>query len=249
MIESILIGVVLLMLAPYALLPLVIRGTCKITAEPDFNICDPDTLEPRTRDFIHDTIERLNALGFEVKSILHCPQATQNVRNYLAVMANPATKTLGFVTVIESVQSNQSQIRTQYVEFVNKFADETNVCTLNSSVLGSFPLAPKQTKIQVPHLTDEKRLLQLHLSQTEKIGVGKTASYPDCIDGPTFVADEVRTQYERCAKSGILERREGSASFSPTLWGAYLMTWGQMWPIKPLRERLLALRAQRWASG
>ncbi|MBY0550106.1 MAG: hypothetical protein K2W95_22715 [Candidatus Obscuribacterales bacterium] len=246
MIEYIACGIAALVALPYATLPLLIKSTLTMAAEPVFQEMEISALPPTTRDFIQSRIPPLEALGFELRTVLACPSAGNNIRNYVAIMTEDSSQTLAVVTVIAAVVEGKDGDHAFYVEFTNRFANEEYVSTMNSDELGAFPVMKGSTVLQVPQIKDEARLLSLHRAGVKEFSANKVSEFQQIQDWPLYLQMQINKQFHRVAqKTGLLELDSVTNNFRPTLYGAYVMTWGQIPPFKQIRASMLKAKAKR----
>lgn len=246
MIEYIACGIAALVALPYAALPLLIKSTLTMAAEPVFLETEISGLPPATRDFIRSRIPPLEALGFELRSVMACPSAGNNIKNYVAILTEEASQILAVVTVIVAVVEGKEDKHAFYVEFSNRFVNDEYVSTMNSDELGAFPVLKGSTVLQVPQVKDEARLLSLHKAGVKVFGANKVSEFPRIQDWPAYLKSQISKQFHRVAeKTGLLELDSKTNNFRPTLYGAYVMTWGQIPPFKQLRESKLKAKAKQ----
>jgi hypothetical protein len=69
--------------------------------------------------------------------------------------------------------------------------------------------------------------------------------YPEG-EAARYLADVLTKGYEEQAAMGLMYRDEegGETIFRPTWYGAFYMTWGQLFPIKQIRQ----MRASQWGN-
>jgi hypothetical protein len=246
MIEYVACGIVALVALPYAALPLLIKSTLTMAAEPVFLETEMSSLPPATRDFVQSRVPPLEALGFQLRALMVCPSAGNNVRNYVAILTEETSQTLAVVTVIAGVVEGRDGDHAFYVEFTNRFVNDEYVSTMNSDQLGAFPVLKGSTVLQVPQVKNEARLLSLHKAGVKEFGANKVSEFRQIQDWPLYLQTQMNKQFHKVAqKTGLLELDSATNNFRPTLYGAYIMTWGQIPPFKQIRESMLKAKAKR----
>ncbi len=63
-------------------------------------------------------------------------------------------------------------------------------------------------------------------------------------EATSYLSRVLVEDYERQVRFGRLRLDSASGVYRPTIIGAYLMTWGLLWPIKPIRMMLMKSREQ-----
>jgi hypothetical protein len=248
MLEWWLLGGGCLAAMPYALLPLVIKASTTLSATPEFKAAAVDTLPSSASKFIQEKVPKLEKLGFKLCCVLECPTAGSHVQNYVALMTNEQEKIFALVTVIISPLADGDAIKTHYLELVTMYENEHSLSTLNSSELPGFPKTKENRKVQVPQIQDEVRLLAIHEAAARDFGKDKKTYLPKVEDWSAYTAEQVVKEYSKAVQQGYLFLDQTGKDFRTTWKGAYLMTWGQLWPVKPMREWLLAQGASRTES-
>jgi hypothetical protein len=248
MLEWWLLGGGCLVALPYALLPLVIKASTTLSAAPEFKPAAVESLPPSASQFIQEKVPILEKLGFKLCSVLECPSAGSHVQNYVAILTNDSEKLIAVVTIIISPLADGDAIKTHYLELLTLYENDYSMSTHNSSELSGFPKNKENGKVQVPQVKDEVRLLAIHQAAAREFGKNKKPYLPTVEDWGAYTAELVAHQYGKAASKGYLVLDHASNDFRTTWKGAYLMTWGQLWPFKPMREWLLAQSAKRAES-
>lgn len=234
---------------PYLCLPILIKSSLTMASAPTFEEVDTDSLPHETRNFIQDQMRALEKLGFTCRAILSCPRATSHVSNYLAILVMPAENILALGTVIIASENGKETASTYYLELISAFLDETSISSMNSSQLNAFPVLPGNMVIQVPTVKDPGTLLRLHRAALHKYRCDRIDQPLPNSDWGTFLQTQLSNQLARTARnSGLVELDQPSSNYKPTWQGAYLMTWGELWPVKPLRLMLMQSKAKRLQS-
>jgi hypothetical protein len=159
------------------------------------------------------------------------------------------------VSAIYGITAQERPLEMRYVEFMAQFAggDVRVVQTNNTSEVGSFPPLPQDLTFRFPHVADLDRLYRLHralvrrhagrqrrgLRVVEDFGGDATAYFREVVFRKAFQDQE---------STGYLRYNAVQDCWQPTLKGAYLMTWRELWPIKPMiraRVRRRGLRLER----
>lgn len=243
------IGVALLGLValPYVLGPIAIYATMRYRIPPEVVVIDPahEPLPEEVRAYFHETYQALDGLGFQLVAVLGLPSLLANVRSILALYRNDETLDSAMSTFM--VATGNVSLRNQYVEFYRRYSDGVAVTTNNTPQLGSFPQLPDQYNYQFWGTTDLGRLYRLHLFLVEKHRRGGhpvsrlDAEYQG--DAARFIADGVlaRTFAEQVPTGYVTPY---SGGYRPTVKGALIMTWQELWPAKAIRRARKRREAQ-----
>jgi hypothetical protein len=228
-----------LVLLPYVGGPVLIYFTQRLEAEPKLIPFDVDEYDwPRATQKLFDTAHTaLTESGFELLSGFHLPSAAPNVKTSLLLFANRETRDSAMATAM-SAEGAGATLQTLYVEFTARFSDGRVINTLNTRELGSFPNPPHVTSNYLPGVQDARQLLRIHEILTQDAGSRsqKVLRVDADFDGDAaaYLQFAVRESYEDAVRIGYLFR-EGRY-FKPTVRGAVLMVWKELWPWKMIRR-------------
>jgi hypothetical protein len=115
------------------------------------------------------------------------------------------------------------------------------VQTSNLLTAGCFARLSQELTFRFPHIQELSKLYQLHQSlvRLNAVAERKTLEILEKFNGDVaaYLADTViRDSYRDQETTGYLRYSAIERCWRPTLKGAYLMTWRQLWPIKQIRE-------------
>ena len=206
----------------------------------DVLLIDPsqEPLPEEIRGYFHETYDALTGLGFEHVAVMALPSLLPNVRTILALYRNDSTLDLAMSSFILTIGGAKS-VRARYVEFYRRYSDNVVVQTNNSPELGSFPAREGAHTTQFWEIQDVARLYHLHQFLAEKFRrSGHAVNRLDAQyqgDPVRYVAEDVLDRsFGDQIETGYLARcAEG---YRPTAKGALIMTWQELWPIKPMRR-------------
>lgn len=233
--------------AAFALMPLMILFNQRLPARPDMDPLDLAQLPKATARHLMDRTRELIDLGFADPVTLELPEPAPMVIGYLILVANREAGDMAMAVTLVGA-GGPLGIKTSYVEFTTELADWTMFDTYNSNQLGAFPASPTTVKTQAWAVTDTAELYRLHRHvMAAHAAAGKRELYPD---DPDAAADWLSWHaferlYERLEERGWLRRTRDRRTFVPTVKGAYLMTWGLMPPVTWVRKWLTARHAAR----
>lgn len=223
--------------------PILILKTQRLEASPrllKFEVDDYDW--PREiKKLFTSSQKALEAEGFESVGGFFLPSAANNVKTALILFVNRESRDGAMATAMYGDQPDGP--RTLYVEFSTRFADGRTVNTLNSKTLGSFPTREGVTTTRLPSIKDARNLYRIHKALMQEV-VGAKAKKVLKLDAE-FGGDAAqylqeaafRESYEAAEEAGYIRLDFGGEHFVPTVKGAFLMTWRELWPWKMIREQ------------
>lgn len=219
--------------------PLLIWATQRQAANPEL---EPHgmALEDTNYQFLTTAAAQMQALGFELIGYFGYNVQT-NVNVLLAYLVHRKNGDAGIAVVMET----SAGIKAQTVEFATRFFDQSSITTGNSRKPGVFIQPRTKPVYHFPWIVNPARLYDIHqqLILRDKLGIPKDPPEPGheqerLLEG---MRAEMKDQLER----GILRLGASGAYYHPTLWGAYLMTWKLLFPVKQIRVAIKTSKAQR----
>lgn len=192
-------------------------------------------------EYFRSMDNQLQALGFERRDCLTLPDAVPNVKALVVMYVNRRTEDLAMSTMIYAMNpvSHAVSMKTSYVEILARYKDdELEVLhTNNVQMLGSFPTSRGSRAYRFPHVEDLARLFELHqklLDRDRPSGrkyIRLDAEFGgDCV---TYLQTAAfRESYDKQIETGYLKYHAEDHTYRPTIMGAHLMTWRELWPIK-----------------
>jgi hypothetical protein len=241
-------------------LPLLIRSKLRMAAKPKyikFDLDDPAV--PRdVSNYFNDVADDLEPIGFEIVEALTMPRPTVNVTSFFLLLVHRPNKDYALVSVMygRSQGTNARGERTQVTrlaaaqtDFFSRFRDGTNVSTNNVEQVGAYRRLPWNIVARFPMVEDTVQLYHLHqrLLETYDITSTKFLRVEEDFQGDAgaYLAHVMREQLEEQVNTGYFTYSKEDDVFVPTLKGAYLMTWRQLWPFKAIALARIRSRAQR----
>lgn len=226
-----------------------------MNAEPRLALFDPAVTPPprELADLFDETDADLTELGFRCLAGVVMPDPLPNVKSIVQLFANESTRDAAMVAAIfAAVPGQQQTLQTFYVEFLTRFdsGQVSLVQTNNSQELGSFPELPGEHTVKFPHIEDTARLYRLHQAAVQRFQPTgrRIVRVLDEFHGDVlaYLREAVfRDEYEKAVGIGYLRYDASGRCFRATIRGAYLMTWKELWPIKPIRRALVRRNARR----
>ncbi len=222
----------LILAAPAAYLfgfPLVILVSQKVNPDPRLDALDPAMWPPAVGQTMSRVEHDLYALGFSIVGRFVLPNAMPNLSTMVTMLVNYKSGDKSMITAIWANTNEFRSLKTHYTEFSTRFEDGHCFDTLNSPTLPSFQVGPLDVKTRAPQLQGAAELYALHRYVMRKHGAqGRKVVY-DAKDATSYLRRIWRESFEE--QVGFGRFRFNGREFVPTVKGAYLMAWGQMWPM------------------
>jgi hypothetical protein len=238
----IIIVLVLFFTVPYWFGPILIRVTMRQAAEPELHTFDPnDPLLP-LQVAVHFRRVRaaLEPAGFEVVEGMALPDQTPRVKAVLLLLVHRPNKVVAFATAIYGEIRGESTLQTAYIEFVSCYRDGTVVQTNNTHPLSAFAPRPHITSIRLPMIRKPDRLYKLHQAAAKRHdeSLGRVLRLEDEFrgDAVAYLARTMVEELEAQIETGYMYLAPGENVYRPTWKGAFLMTWGLIWPFSAIRR-------------
>jgi hypothetical protein len=229
----------------YVLLPLLTYFTLRLPARPDMVPLELKALSRDSAEYLMTRTQEMIALGFADPVLARLPNAAPNVTGYLILLANRPAGDMAMVTVLVGDNGLVRQ-KAFFVEFSTGSADATSFDTNNTDQLNAFPPMAGTVRTQARAAADATELYRLHRHVMAAHNFdGPREVYPldDALEWLTDHAFE--RMYEANAARGWLVRTRDGEAFVPTLYGAYLMTWGLIPPLSWVRKLWIGRHAAR----
>jgi hypothetical protein len=221
----------------YVLAPAIIKFTLKLRAYPTIAPVAVEEMPPEVYDHFGRTAVALGECGFELITYIVIPDMVANAVAYLALWENRAVGQTSTATVIYSTSASAPTRAKHYTEFITKLADGRSVETSNVAEVSSFKKTDEVVRLRVPQAQDPRILYIVHLNHEAQLATPGAARFlPE--PGQEIAVFAAGSAYEiaRQARSGYLRLADPAAGVYTATWvGAYMMTWGQLPPIKQIR--------------
>ena len=251
--ETVLIVILIcagLVAIPYVLGPVLVFFVQRFRVPPNVIPIDPssDPLPAEARQYFSEVFTGLTKEGFELVGTMGLLDLVPNVQCILALYLNRKTGDLAMSTLMVATAAGIPTLKTKYVEFHTRFDDGTTVQTNNSKELGAFKQLPKEHTTKFWDIRDIHRLYKIHRLLLSRFAPGRR---PILLlerdfggDALAYVSKEVlEKSFADQVPTGYLRRCP--AGYAPTVKGACLMTWQELWPLKAIRKA----RCQRAAAA
>ncbi|MEM9368143.1 MAG: hypothetical protein AAGD07_19280 [Planctomycetota bacterium] len=245
-------------------LPWLIKLSFAQNADPKLRPVDPSAKLPEeVREYFYQCHEQFAAIGFEHVGTFDLPDFMSNVRCLLVGFVNQSTQEAAVSAALYSKVNGDWVLQQKFTEFDTSFADGSCVNTGNQSFPGAFPVPDEKQAFILPHLKEVAKLHQAHAALV-KTNAGNRRAVLELDtefhgDAAVWLKQglEKESQYAfLCGYLNLTERtlpNEPSNTsnpyqtprvaqvqnhYRPTIKGAHLMTWRELFPIKQIRTSL-----------
>lgn len=233
-------GLLLFALVLYVLSPIIVLATMRHRMPPNVNRIHGDDypLPEEARAYVAVADRDLAEAGFQYLGTLHMPNATPHVEALLWLYVNRPAYDVALLTVLV-VRSPAMNKVIRHAEFIRSFDDEVHVQTNSSEEMGAFDPVPNEFVFRLPHVQDIRRLYRLHQLLAEE---HRQRGWPYLPldrdfagDIESFAVEAIDRSFRNQIGTGLLKRT--ADGYRPTVRGAFVMTWRQLWPFKGIRRR------------
>lgn len=241
-----------MILLPYILGPLLTYIGQRYTVPTEIVPIDPAThpLPANVRARFAEGFEKLTSAGFELAGIVSLPKLVPNVQALCAMYIDRRTCDMANTTYIIG-QSFPEPLILHYTEFVTRYKDGMVVQTNNSSEIGAFPTPPEVHTLQFWNISDALQLHALHQLHRKQCEAQQHRANPPL----NRLDEEFGGRLERYFAIAVMEEvfagqlttgylTRTPTGFRPTIKGALIMTWQNLWPFLNIRKHRRAAAAQ-----
>lgn len=228
-----LISIAVILLLPLVLGPVLVRSGQWVSANFAVKAVDAGSLDEQVRTFLEQARGEFEAIQFEFVGYLTLEDYMPNVVSSFALFLDRQNRTAAMAAVIR----HKSGKTVPYYEFTSKYANGRVINVNNSPVRGSFR-NPSKSTYRYPKIASLRRLHDIHRWVT---GRDQKAIDPAPFDRVRMaetvteaLLGEVRLQQE----FGYLRLDQAAKRFRFTWKGALVMTWKNVFPIKPVLDQL-----------
>lgn len=249
-IVSIFVGLVV---AFYTLLPLLVLFNQKMDGNMQLIVYDSENKRPpkRAAKFMAEVSESLKDMGFDEHPIIALPSPMPNVMAVCQLWINPRTRDAALVSAIfGDADQGDANSSTLYVEYLSRFQNEeiSLIQTNNTQQVSAFAPIPEELTFRFPQVQDPEELYQLHCKLLERHAPNsrKLLSLEDQFAGDleAYVRWAITDSFRKQEGTGYLVQKEADL-WMPTVKGAYMMTWSQLWPMNAYIKQSIRRKADR----
>jgi hypothetical protein len=240
-------GILLLCLIPFVFGPVLIYFTHKQKAQPELVPFLPgQTPLPAAVDkYFSDACWALDAEGFKIVTGMFLPKQIEHVIAGLVFVINRQERDTAIVVAIHADAPGVMPLTQMHVEFVTRFGDGRLVQTNNAQSLNAFPAPEKSVNAFLPSVQDARQLYRIHRAQVNLHGRGaKVLRLDDDFGGDAirYMQSALIEELDHACRTGYMQLDAAASIYRPTIKGACIMTWQELWPLKSIRLARRALR-------
>ena len=226
--------------------PLLIKQNLRINSRPALTPVTPTNLPDDAQEYFNAAAPAMQSLGFEKSVCFIMDNSVPGVTPHVQMWMNHKTGQCATANVIISKSGGKPPTIKKHVEFLTKIAGGMAIMTNNSHELGAFKKTNASDTLSATRLADITHLYRLHTWRDAKLA-GESA--PRFLPNPgsemQWFGDANQESIERQVATGYLQQDASDPSiYTPTVTGAYMMTWSQQWPMKSMRRSSEDKRAE-----
>jgi hypothetical protein len=222
----------------YLGIPLLIKNSLRINSRPALTPVSPTNLPDDVQDYFKETAPALSSLGFAMSASFIMEGSIPNVTPHVQLWINRMTGQAAAVSAVICKQGDRPPSIKKNVEFLTKLSSGKAIATNNSSELGAFKPTDACDTLYAARLADIKNLYRLHAWRDAKI-LGSTATrfLPAPGAEMNWFGEANAESIDRQVSTGYLQQDPSNPEiYTPTMTGAYMMTWSQQWPMKGMKR-------------
>ncbi|HEX5106058.1 MAG TPA: hypothetical protein VFV87_19700 [Pirellulaceae bacterium] len=233
-------GVLLLCLFPFVAGPVFIYFAHKQAARPELVPFTPgQTPLPANVDtYFSQTCWALDAEGFKIVTGMFLPKQIEHIVAGLVLVVNRQECDVAIVVAIHADPPGGMPFTQMHTEFVNRFRDGRLVQTANAQALSSFPPPANSVSSYLPSVQDPRRLYHIHKALVKQHASSEKVLRLD----EDFGGDAIRyaqfsliEELNNACRVGFMRLDLAAGVYRPTIKGACLMTWQEIFPLKNVR--------------
>ena len=234
--EGLLLWIIGLAVFFYGIMPIVIKFSQKMGAEPQFEPVELATLPQPAAHYLWSCQQALESEGFTTVAHLSWANSASNVCPIITLFMNRTTGVKAIAGAFYIVSAEGAKLNTRYVEFITRYQNGDVLQTSNSKAFGTSKHGPEQKTLRLPDMENPHELYQIHCRRMEQRSGDAIEALP--APGTEIAIQQGRLieDYETQVKFGRLYLDRNARMYRPTWQGAYLMTWSQLPPMKELRR-------------
>ncbi|MGE3315030.1 MAG: hypothetical protein AB7O26_07915 [Planctomycetaceae bacterium] len=224
------------------------RGYKLVDPSPIRYLDGDDELPQVVRVYFHDACEVLAQLGFERYAICQFSD-TGHLRSFATYLVRHGSSD-GVVVALTHVINDDGNVTAtdEFIAFGTRFRDGTTVHTNNSHVIGALRERPSSRVVQFIDCYDPRELYRRHWEICKRLNQGPRiwrlddefrGNVSECLQ--TLACREPNDYQVEC---GLLRRVNNA--YRPTIYGACVLAWQEMFPWRHFRIISRQNEAKRW---
>lgn len=227
----------------FLVVPLIIFAQQKFEARPTMVRFDLDEYDwpAEIQQLFTEAVGDLTEMGFEIADGLFLPSAVQNVKTALVLLVNRTESDAAMVTAMYAQPVTATSIKSLYIEFSTRFEDDFVYDTNNSTQLNAFPPRESTQTHQLVTIRDARALYQVHQAIMQREGRNRSQKVLRIDrdfhgDAVRYLQEAVGEEFAAAADEGYIKLTSDGETYTPTIKGAFLMVWKELWPWKLVRK-------------
>ena len=209
---------------------------------------DEDSRMPQvSADYFEQVDEEIVPCGFESLGIFTSSDAVTNAFFICKLYVNRDERVSLLVSSVygHTPEFDAEPLQTHYCEFMSSFDDVevAQALTNNNIDPGSFTPAKDHRVVMLPQIDDAAKLFDYHkrVIQSLRMTAEPYLPYPtgEALDVPSYIQSFLQETFDRQVAKGLLKLVTTTPAedsyYCPTFIGSYILTWKELWPMKPMR--------------
>jgi hypothetical protein len=233
-----------LALMRYLVLPWRVWNTPSSRLDPTIESVPLAELPTDMAERLESYYPTLTSLGFHLLGNLVRKDAHPTAEGCESTWANPKTQHVALI-VYAKVRRGVS-LPSLCVAFQQRYADRMTVITSNARTPSIFD-HEAALDVAIWQTNDIGWLYDLHVRRAAAVRGRRTPVVPSDENVIRYASEDGRRIMEYQVQRGLLWVNREEKRYRYTLWGAYVMTWRMLWPLKQLRAKARARRTIRIA--
>lgn len=253
--QSVLVTAAVIILAYFIGPPILIYCSQRFRRDMQLLEFDPASIPNSglVTQFFDAAIEDMEKIGFEFLGEFALRDLVPGANAVVQLFRNVRTRESAMVSSVWGIVNGRVEQRVHYTEFICRFQDDRVrlIQTSNISRCSSFPDNPNELNHRLPHVKSTIDLYHYHerLMQRHDPGTHRVLRVDDEFHGDAteFLRQAVLIEcFDAQIMTGYLQPCD--VGWRPTVFGAMIMTWKELWPMKSVLTAILRRRGRRLAT-
>ncbi len=238
--------IAVLFVLAYVIAPLIAHRKFYACANPQIRRLQPDELEPGAAEFFERMRAPLGRLGFEPSGDYEIPEMLEGqVMTLRAFVNREAQESAGLALLRQWVPGGQA-LTTKVLGFNTEYEDRRELGVSNTQEPVLYRRGSKTYEEALPGVWDVDSLYEVHRYLMQSVNPALKKWLPGPADELDALRHTLLKSLDTQVEAGAMTLDSHSQLYRVTWKGAFLLTWVQLWPIKPLyvwrmRRRATAL--------
>ena len=248
------VWVLLAILAAYLVVPpLLTLAALKLSTKPKLEpFSDKFSIPEDSKEYFRDAGNELRSLGFKYNSTWVAPNFMGNQTPIFQFFVHPQQFDCAMVTIFFLDQGSLTE-HTQYVEFDSKFENGMEICTGNPRELSGFKSPDDVVKTHLPWIDDlaelyqaHQKIIRNHVRNSPKLNTlaGKHRG-----NAREFITTDLIKELDEATRQGTMRKTSDNKYYRASFFGAFTITWGQMFPFSAIRRSRQDAAARKRIEG